>query len=84
KIFDDHQLLENLNIDHIKQNKFKKDAIFSNSVELKEIYFRYPASNDDVIKNLSLKINHGETIGLVGPSGSGKSTLALILLGLLA
>lgn len=36
-----------------------------------------------IIKNIDLKINKGEFVGLVGPNGSGKSTLLLAILGVL-
>lgn len=49
-------------------------------IEFKNVSFRYPYDEDDVIKDFNLKIRKGETIGIVGPTGSGKSTLIRQLL----
>ena len=53
--------------------KFKK-------IEFKNVSFKYPFDDFDVIKNINLTINAGETIGIVGPTGAGKSTLIRQLL----
>lgn len=44
---------------------------------------RYTPEGPDVLKNLSLKVNSGEKIGVVGRTGSGKSTLTLAIFRLL-
>ena len=50
-------------------------------LELKNLNFKF--GENIIIKDLNLKINKGEYIGLVGNSGSGKSTLINLLTGLL-
>lgn len=51
------------------------------NIEFKEIAFSYPnRAENEVIKNISLKINQGEKIAFVGQSGAGKSTLVSLLL----
>ncbi len=40
------------------------------------ITFHYPGEKEDVLDNISLTVNQGEFIGVIGANGSGKSTLA--------
>ncbi len=44
-------------------------------VEFKDVYFRYPDAEEDVIKNVSFKATPGTTTAFIGSTGSGKSTL---------
>ena len=37
----------------------------------------------EVLKDISLSVNKGEVLSIIGPSGSGKSTLAKVITGLL-
>jgi len=48
-------------------------------IEFKNVSFRYKEDYDHVLKNLSLKINVGEYVALVGPSGVGKTTLCSLI-----
>lgn len=56
--------------------------IASGSVEFKSVEFRYPGSETSSLKNVSFKIEPGETVGLIGRVGSGKSTLGRLMSGL--
>ncbi|NPV24002.1 ABC transporter ATP-binding protein [Bradyrhizobium aeschynomenes] len=40
------------------------------------------AARVHILKDISLRVGQGETIGLIGPSGSGKSTLLMVMAGL--
>lgn len=50
-------------------------------VSANQLYFRY--NSIDVLTNISLEVNSGEYVGLVGPNGSGKTTLIKAILGLI-
>ena len=51
-------------------------------IEIRNLSFAYPDSTKMVINNLSLTVNEGEHIALIGGTGSGKSTLIKLLAGL--
>ena len=51
-------------------------------LELRDVRFRYPDAEADVLDGISLTIPIGSSLAIVGPSGAGKSTLIDILLGL--
>lgn len=55
----------------------KKDII-----EIQSLYFSYE-DKEDVLKELSIKIKEGESVGIIGPNGAGKTTLFLLLCGIL-
>tara|TARA_B100001057_G_C22852357_1_gene951445 strand:- start:461 stop:2116 length:1656 start_codon:yes stop_codon:yes gene_type:complete len=48
-------------------------------LEFKNVGFKYPNSQEYVLKGISFKIKTGETLGIFGKTGSGKSSLAQIL-----
>lgn len=48
-------------------------------VEFDDVSFSYAGEGGTVIENLSIRVNAGETLAIVGQSGSGKTTLATLL-----
>ena len=82
-------VLEIISKDLISINHSKKkystisDNIIQNSINIKNINFKYKKNNDFIlkVKNIDLKI--GKSIAIIGRSGSGKSTLIELLLGLI-
>ncbi len=54
----------------------------SGLIELRNVSFRYAPDVPHVLHDISLTIERGRKIALVGRTGSGKSTLAMLLLGL--
>ena len=50
------------------------------SVEFRDLTFRYPDGEFDVLKNISFTIQPGERVGIVGKTGAGKTALVDLLL----
>ena len=60
-----------------------ENIIFDKSIVLKNIYYQYPESTNDILENINLEITAKSTVGLIGTTGSGKTTIVDIILGLL-
>lgn len=56
---------------------------FTEALVAENVQFHYDGTTEPAIRNVSLSIRPGETIGIIGPSGAGKSTLVDLLIGLL-
>lgn len=52
--------------------------VFEGKIEFKDVHFGY-LENEEVIKGISLKVNPGETVAIVGSTGAGKSTIINLL-----
>ncbi len=86
--FDEIIEFDNLYIESLKDQiseyspenrKSKEENII---LETRNLNFEYPNTDIKAIQNLSIKIENGDFIGLVGPNGSGKTTLLYLLAGL--
>ena len=73
-----HVVIANSQVD---EEQFQQEIVFENKLSIKNLNFAFD-NKEEVIKNLSLEINEGETIGIFGESGSGKSTLINLIMGL--
>lgn len=67
-----HSILDIKPLSDAKNPQHPRD----NSVEFQNVSFRYSGTENDAIKDVSFKVQPGETVALVGPSGGGKTTAA--------
>ena len=54
-------------------------AVADGSVDFDHVYFSYKQGGDYALEDISLHIDAGETVGVIGGTGSGKSTLAALV-----
>lgn len=68
-------------MDHMKENEFSSPAL----LEIKDLTVHYETDEGvvEALTNVSLTLNSGETLGLVGETGAGKTTMALSIMRLL-
>lgn len=61
-----------------KPNAIKADQI-RGEVEFQNVSFQYEKEKENILHDVSLKVNRGDTVALVGMSGGGKSTLVSLI-----
>lgn len=71
---------EILNVEPSIENNGKIKLSSLESIEFKNVYFKYPNAEDYMLKNINFRIEKGQNIGIIGSSGSGKTTIINLLL----
>jgi ATP-binding cassette, subfamily B, bacterial PglK len=57
--------------------------ILHDSIQLQNVQYRYPGAAKSSLSDISLRIERGTSVAIIGPTGAGKTTLVDLLLGLL-
>ena len=68
-------------VEHPKDKSFISPKHIEGKIEFIGVDFAYPEANQNVLRNISLKIEPGEHVAIMGQMGSGKSTLLNLLMG---
>ncbi len=77
------KLKSNLSDDSSYKSIHKTIFNFKNTIEFKNLSFKYKNSEKFIFKNLNLSIKKNSMTGILGPSGSGKTTFVNLLTGLI-
>ncbi len=66
-----------------RDSEVREDWNLRESIEVRDVTYRYPDTEEPVIRHANLSIQKGKTVAFIGASGAGKTTMADIILGLL-
>lgn len=75
--------LEKLESERVVKSSKYKDVIFQKELLINNISYHYPNTEENVLEDVSIRINKGQSVAFIGPSGAGKTTISDIILSLL-
>ena len=78
-----HDLVEIEDYIEKQDSEVKEDWNLQGGIEVQNVTYYYPDTEEPVIDNASLSIRKGQTVAFIGASGAGKTTMVDIILGLL-
>ncbi len=70
---------EFLKIEPEIKNNTNEKSLINGEIEFKNVSFTYEDTNIEALKNISFKVNKGETLAILGKTGSGKSSILSLL-----
>jgi ATP-binding cassette subfamily B multidrug efflux pump len=70
---------EFLKIEPEIKNTSNENSIINGEIEFKNVNFTYDDTNIEALKDVSFKVNKGETLAILGKTGSGKSTILSLI-----
>ncbi len=82
-IYNDLKELEGSSQEFIKDRKESQPLKLESSIEMRNVTYAYPNSDEQALNGVSFTIPQGDAVAFVGESGAGKSTLVDLMLGLL-
>jgi len=83
-----HDLMELKAIEETARNTNRsgigtRKQVLETAIELRNVVYQYPGARDTSLRDISLTIPKGTSVGFVGSSGAGKTTIVDVILGLL-
>ena len=75
-------VLEFYSFETRQMNAGTRELLSFNTLEFNDVFFKYPNSDQYVLKGLSFTLKKGDKLSIVGINGSGKSTIIKLMLGL--
>ena len=67
-------------IDGISSSQARGVTEIQGNIEIRNLYFQYPNQTEYALEDISIKLNKGEHLGIIGKTGCGKTTLVNLLL----